>query len=184
MYQSCTFLFPINIVPTSGFHFPFLTIVIRIDLANDLVAASKYYARVKAAFSHNDFPRFSMRIQWHAPDSSVCPSSIAKYFADKQYACEQIVTTVKSHQEYSLEMPEISDDHQQLRTDPSEFYATAHECAEYLGILTLACNRDRNEYVNSYQCVGRSVEVGHAKVVQWSGMFSCFTVWKLFIALQ
>lgn len=124
-----------------------------------------------------------MRIQWQSIDSTVCSSSIAKYFVDKQYKCELVETTVKSHQEYSLKMPEIGEDTNEQELS-GNFYASPHEIVEYLGMLTLGCTRDADSYLNSYQCLGRTIEMGQAKVIQWSGMFMCSTILMLLNELR
>lgn len=166
-------------------HIIISVIEINLDSA-ELVHGTKYYARVKAALSHKVLPKFSMRIQWQSIDNTVCSSSIAKYFVDKQYKCTLVGTTMKAHQEYRLKMPEIGkdDNEQQQLCIGKELYASPHEIIEYLGMLTLGCSRDTDSYLNSYQCYGRSIEMGQAKVAKWSGMFMTSTILKLLNELK
>lgn len=72
-----------------------------------------------------------------------------------------------------------------LLTDcEDELFATPHELIEYVGMLSLSCNLDQDEYLNSFNCDGRSVSVGAAKVVRWNGMFDCHSIAQLLEELK
>lgn len=148
----------------------------------DLRSGTKYYERVKNALSHKLLSNKSFRICWTPPDASICRSSVAKYFADRQQNVELVETQVKLHQEYSLEVPLVGEN--DLMENVEKLFATPHELAEYVGMLSLSCSLDGDEYLNSYKCVGDSVNVGSAKVIQWNGMFDCLSMVQLFDELK
>lgn len=124
----------------------------------------------------------SLQICWTAPDPSICKSSIAKYFADRQYDVELVETQVKLHQEYSLNMPLLGENN--FMKDVDELFATPHELVEYIGMLSMSCSLEQDEYLNSYNCIGNSINVGSAKVIQWNGMFDCLTILQLLDELK
>lgn len=124
----------------------------------------------------------SLRICWTPPDPSICKSSIAKYFADRQYEVELVETQHKLHQEYSLNMPLIGENKFQQNVD--ELFASPHELVEYVGMLSLSCNLERDEYLNSCKYDGNSMNIGSAKVIQWNGMFDCLSIIQLLDELK
>lgn len=156
---------------------------IKLDLNHpDLRSGTKYYDRVKNALSHELLSDISLRICWTPLDSSICKSSIAKYFADRQYDVQLVETQMKVHQEYSLNMPLLGEN---TPVDNGEkLFATPDELIEYVGMLSLSCNLERDEYLNSFNCDGRSVNVGGAKVIRWNGMFDCHTIVQLLEELK
>lgn len=127
-----------------------------------------------------------MHIAWQPPaDSDACPSSVAKYFAEKGYKVKLVQTQREQHQEYSMDMPLLgkdADDYDGIATDG--FYATPNDIVEYIGMLSLGCDREASDYLNSYRCHGRSREVGQATVVQWRGLFTSQSVERLFDVLR
>lgn len=104
----------------------------------------------------------------------MCPSSIAKYFADlastdQNLKVELMPTMIKTHQEYGLNVPvfNIGED-----DDDGKEYCSAGELIEYMGMLALSCNTEEEEYLNSYDFCGERVEIGNAKVMHWNGFFT------------
>lgn len=157
---------------------------VRLNLLNpDLSPDTKFYQRVRTALTNPLLPKMSMRVAWQPPaDSAICPSSVAKYFDEKGYRVRLIQTNRSQHQEYSMEMPLLGKDGDKLNANG--FYATPNDIIEYIGMLSLGCNREPSEYLNSYRCHGHSREVGNGTVVQWRGMFTCNTVERLFDMLR
>lgn len=131
--------------------------------------------------SHDLLSNKSLRIVWTPPDLSVCRSSIAKYFADRQCDVQLVQTQVKHHQEYSLNMPLVGEND---TPGGNELFATPHELVEYVGMLALSCSLERDDYLNSFHCDGNAMNVGSAKVAQWSGMFDGQTVVQLLDELK
>lgn len=126
-----------------------------------------------------------MRVSWQPPaDSSACPSSIAKYFSEKGYAVKLLQTKRAHHQEYSLAVPLLGKDDAKPLAPDEGFYATPDDVIEFIGMASLGCDREPNDYLNSYCCNGRSREVGQATVVQWRGLFTCQSVERLFDVLR
>lgn len=123
---------------------------------------------------------------WEPPVSTVCTSSVAKYLTEKGYTVKLAPTEMKQHQEYSLRMPLLGQDAdiQLIKAESIEFFATPHELLEYIGMVSLSCTLDQQEYLNSYVSHGKSVEIGSAKVVQWRGFFPTSIVLKLLTALK
>lgn len=153
----------------------------------ELRIGTKYYERVKKALGHELLPPFTMCITWEPPVSTVCPSSVAKYLSEKGYTVKLAPTEMKQHQEYSLRMPLLGQDVEAMqltKADSIEFFASAHELIEYIGMVSLSCTLDQQEYLNSYVSHGKSVEIGSAKVVQWRGFFTTSIVEKLLTALK
>lgn len=162
---------------------PYIFTAIKINLNNpDLRSGTKYYERVKKALSHELLSKKSLQISWTPPDSSICKSSIAKYFVDRQYDVQLIETQVKIHQEYSLKMPLLGENN--FIKDVDELFATPHELVEYIGMLSLSCSLEQDDYLNSYNCIGKSMNVGSAKVIQWNGMFDCISIIHLLDELK
>lgn len=89
---------------------------------------------------------------------------------------------MKQHQEYSLDMPLVGEN--ELADDKEKLFATPHELVEYVGMLSLSCNLEQDDYLNSFNCDGRSMSLGGAKVVQWNGMFDCQTMVQLLDELK
>lgn len=148
----------------------------------DLRSGTKYYDRVKNALSHDLLSNKSFRICWTPPDASICKSSIAKYFAERQYDVELIETLVKFHQEYSLNVPLVGEN--DFIDNVDKLFATPHELVEYVGMLSLSCGLEGDDYLNSFNCDGKSMNVGSAKVIQWNGMFDCQSIIQLLDELK
>lgn len=148
----------------------------------DLRSGTKYYDRVKNALSHDLLANKSFRLCWTPPDSSVCKSSVAKYFADRQYEVQLVETHQQLHQEYSLNMPLIGDNKIQQNVD--ELFASPHELVEYVGMLSLSCSLERDAYLNSCKYDGNSMNIGSAKVFKWNGMFDCLSIIQLLDELK
>lgn len=153
----------------------------------ELRIGTKYYERVKKALSHELLPSFTMGFTWEPPVSTVCPSSVAKYLTEKGYTVKLAPTEMKQHQEYSLRMPLLGQDveaMQLIKAETIEFFASPHELVEYIGMVSLSCTLDQQEYVNSYVSQGKSMEIGSAKVVQWRGFFTTSIVERLLAVLK
>lgn len=106
---------------------------------------------------------------------------------EKGYTVKLAPTEMKQHQEYNLRMPLLGQDveaTQLYKAESIEFFASPHELVEYIGMVSLSCALDQQEYVNSYVSHGKSVEIGIAKVVQWRGFFATSIVEKLIIELK
>lgn len=65
-----------------------------------------------------------------------------------------------------------------------KLYATPHELVEYVGMLSLSCGLDGDEYLNSYNCDGDAMSVGSANIIQWNGMFDCHSITQLLDELK
>lgn len=167
-------------------------IVIEINLRSpELATTTKYYARLQNALSNEALSKFAVRFIWDPPyekDESkrICTSSVAKYFTDLGYNVNLNQTDYKSKIAYSLNMPKLgpeSDDLVEIN-DQSKFLATPNELAEYAGLLALSCNMEPTEYLNTWSFSGHTVEVGNALIIQLKGMFSCNLVKMLFKKLR
>lgn len=155
--------------------------VIAIDLKT-ISTQTKYYARVKNALSNEVLSKCSFRFIWQPPkptkntgSSEICSSSVAKYFTDVGCDVKLVQTECKLKIEYGLDVPRLgaeTDDPIEI-DGKSNFYASAHELAEYAGMLALACDRKPSEYINSWSFKGHTAEVGYALVIRLNGMFSC-----------
>lgn len=128
-----------------------------------------------------------MRFSWEPPVSTVCTSSVAKFFSEKSYTVKLVPTEMKQHQEYSLRMPLLGQDveaMQMMKAESIDFFASPHELVEYIGMVSLSCSLDQQEYLNSYVSQGKSVAIGSAKVVHWTGFFTTAVVLSLLTELK
>lgn len=163
---------------------------IQIDLkSKELASTTKFYERVRLALNNEILPKFSIRFVWtppSSPSSSICPSSIAKYFVDCGYDVDLVQTSCKVHTQYGLQMPLLGPQLMQpTQIDGHEkFYATEHELVEYIGMLALACDFETIEYLSSWKFTGHSMEVGSAIVIRLKGMFTSDFVKILFKRLK
>ncbi|XP_055608071.1 ribonuclease P protein subunit p40-like isoform X2 [Uranotaenia lowii] len=157
--------------------------VVQIDL-KALQPETKEYSRIVDRLGADDLGRFDFRITWTPPESnegssSICPSSVAKYFASEaEVQVELMPTAVKVHQECSLQVPEFS-----LRQDEGKEYCSGDELIEYMGMLALSCDTDQEEYLNSYDFCGERIETGTAKVIHWKGFFTTVQVESVYQAV-
>lgn len=98
-----------------------------------------------------------------------------------------VPTEMIQHQEYSLHMPLLGQDveaMQFIKAESIEFFASPHELVEYIGMVSLSCTLEHQEYLSSYVSQGKSVEIGSAKVIQWRGFFDTSIVGKLLTVLK
>ncbi|XP_055615468.1 ribonuclease P protein subunit p40-like isoform X2 [Toxorhynchites rutilus septentrionalis] len=162
--------------------------VISIDLKT-LQPETRQYARVRECLIRETLGRFDLAITWTPPSandgtSKICPSSVAKYFADLKLGeqnsplVELVPTKVKTHTEYSLKVPTFSLDEQ---SDTE--YCTGSELVEYMGMLALSCDTEGEEYLNSYDFSGSRVEIGNAKVMHWKGFFTAGQVEAIYTSV-
>lgn len=163
---------------------PFPPADIRLNLLDpNLSPDTKYYARVHSGLSNDALPRMDMRIVWQPPaDSRACSSSVAKYFEEAGYRVRLVKTERRHHQESGLRVPLLGRDDDvssSAAASVPEFFASAADVVEYIGMLSLNCELEADEYLSGYRCLGRSAEVGYATVAQWRGLFTTDTVWRL-----
>lgn len=173
--------------------FLFPTIVaIEIDLkSKELETTSKFYARLQTALSNESLSTFTLSVTWDPPKEidehkRICPSSIAKYFADLGYDVDLIQTECRTSIEYGLKIPMLGPESDELVevNGTSNFFATPHELAEYAGMLALGCRLEQVEYLNTWSFSGHSMEVGNALIIRLKGLFSCDLIKMLFRKLQ
>lgn len=109
---------------------------------------------------------------------------MAKYFADLEY--EVILAETKSviTQEYSLNIPQLGKDVEPAANEIPTFYATPDEIVEYVGMLSLGCNFERHDFLNTWQFSGVTTEVGTALVIRLNGFFTCLMIERLFDSLR
>lgn len=149
--------------------------MVHIDLLT-LQPETKHFNRIRECLGRDCLGRFDLQISWTPPKAAdICPSSVAKYFADLALADQEIKvevmpTLIKTHQEYGLKVP-LLNLNEQNRDDDKE-YCSGSELVEYMGMLALSCNTVEEEYLNSYDFCGERVEIGNAKVMHWSGFFT------------
>lgn len=156
-----------------------------------MATTTKYYGRLQIALANATLSKFTMRIQWDPPSEKdatkrICPSSVAKYFADLGYDVNLKQTECKMNLEYGLKMPKLAAENDELvdADGQSKFYANPHELVEYAGLLALSCNRDPIEYLNTWSFSGHTVDVGSALCVRLTGLFTCNLIKMLFRKLR
>lgn len=159
--------------------------VIQIDLkGKGLRTTTKFYERVQIALSHEALSNITLRILWAPPSTDICPSSVAKYFANIGYQVDLASTDQVISHEYSLNVPQLGIDADESTNEFPTFFATPHELVEYAGMLTLACNFEQHRFLNSWKCYGKSKEVGSALIIRISGFFGFETIEKLLNILR
>lgn len=161
--------------------------------SKELATTTKYYGRLQFALANASLSKFDFDIQWDPPfekdaTKKICPSSVAKYFADLGYDVNVEQTDCKMHLEYGLKMPKLAapmENEQLMEIDGQEkFYANPHELVDYAGMLALSCNRERIEYLNTWSFSGHTVDVGSALCIRLTGLFSCNLIKMLFSTLR
>ncbi|XP_055533844.1 ribonuclease P protein subunit p40-like isoform X2 [Wyeomyia smithii] len=156
--------------------------VVQINLKT-LRTDTKHYNRIRECLGRESLGRFSLQITWTPPNSdNICPSSVAKHFADlgtqddySDVTVELMPTLVKTHLEYGLKIPSFS-----LNENMDQELCSTGELIEYMGMLALSCDTEGDEYLNSYDFCGQRVEVGNAKVLHWKGFFTTAHVRSIF----
>lgn len=160
-----------------------------------MATTTKHYDRLQIALANAALSKFTIEIQWDPPfekdpTKKICPSSVAKYFADLGYDVNVKQTNCKMHLEYGLKMPKLAavataeNDHSVDIDGEHKFYANPHELVDYAGMLALSCNRERVEYLNTWSFSGHTVDVGSALCVRLTGLFSCNLIKMLFWKLR
>lgn len=165
---------------------------IQVDLkSKELATTTKYHGRLQLALSNESLSKFTMRILWDPPkekdeSKQICPSSVAKYFSDLGYEVNLNQTDCKTSIEYSLKMPKLGPESDDLveMNGQSKFYATPHELVEYAGMVALSCNLEPTEYLNTWSFSGHTVDVGSALTIRLKGFFSCDLIKTLFKKLR
>lgn len=159
--------------------------VVQIDLKGaKLKTKSKLYERIQKALSHEALSSVTLRILWKPPSDDVCPSSVAKYFADIGYVVELASTSQCISHAYSLKVPLLGTDDLTVPSNGETFFATPNELVEYAGMLALDFNFEQHDFLNSYQSYGKSKEIGSALVLRIDGFFSGHTLEKLVASLR
>ncbi|XP_055841680.1 ribonuclease P protein subunit p40-like isoform X2 [Episyrphus balteatus] len=116
---------------------------ITIDLKNNnFVEQPKLHNRIKNALSNSEIERFDFQLTWESIDSSICPSSIAKFFKDIGYNVEQHSIQTQLAQKYNLKIP-----NEAFSKSDSKI---AYQVAEYFGFIMLECDMNSAEELNSY----------------------------------
>lgn len=111
---------------------------------------------------------------------------MAKYFSELGYSVDLVQTDCKIQHEYGLQIPLLGPD----KDEPTDlngtvsFYATPHELVEYVGLVTLSCDLDKREYLNSWFFSGHAIGIGSTQVVQLKGMFTREMIDRLFERLR
>lgn len=170
--------------------FFFIQSVLAVEInlkSTELATTSKYYARLQNALSNETLSTFKMRFAWEPPkekdeSKQICPSSIAKYFSDLGYEVDLSQTDCKNHFEYSLKVPRLGPNSEDLIeiNGVSKFLATPHELVEYAGMLALSCNMQTSDYLNTWSFSGHTIDVGNALVFRLKGLFTCNLIKALF----
>ncbi|XP_012275098.1 ribonuclease P protein subunit p40-like [Orussus abietinus] len=150
--------------------------VVTINLKDDnFTPGRKFYEHVRRCFKERFKQTFNVILAWEPPETKVCPSSIAAWFHQRGYVVSLCSQSFIRRAEHSITIPLIDDD-----TDHEKFF-------EWLGILSVGGdlkNVENCDYVNSYQCPTPSTLVGQVQYLQWTGLFTCAQVQKIYIALK
>jgi Ribonuclease P 40kDa (Rpp40) subunit len=123
--------------------------------------------------------KFNLALTWHSPDASICPSSVAKYFVDQGYEVELQTPKVKRRSEHGVAVPILGDPE-----DVTRDFCTLDEMVEFVGMLTLGCDRVPRAATSAYQVFGETATVGSVKVLTCKGMFSAELVEAIFEKLR
>lgn len=126
---------------------------------------------------------------WSPPknnDFPICPSSVAKYVSDLGYEVDLGQTKNKLKTEYGLQVPLLGSQQQNpCKIDgKSNYYATEDELVEYCGMLSLSCNLESQEFLNSWHLDCHKMEVGYAITCRLEGMFTSETIVDLLKELK
>ncbi|XP_056642250.1 ribonuclease P protein subunit p40-like [Diorhabda sublineata] len=139
--------------------------IVNVDLTEDNLLNNKSkLEKLKSCLQI--FKKIKVIVIWEAPDEEVCPSSIAKYFADLGYRVQQCSSTFNSFV-VNTKIP-VSNITNWDKDETLEFI-------EWLGMLMLDCNLepDVTNYLSSYSPPyehGTKVEKTHCLKLQ--GFFS------------
>lgn len=143
-----------------------------IDLTSPkLVRGKPFHAKAKAALE--SLEKFKVIVNWEAPEESVCPSSVAKFFVDLGYSVKLCESTFKSHLVYSVTTPTLD----QATIEDSDVV----DFIEWLGMVCLDghFSEDINAYANQYTTPEPNVAIGQVRMLQWRGFFQSRQIMKL-----
>lgn len=141
--------------------FSFSFLVVTVDLS-EVRAGSKAQLRLEAGL--RKLGRADAVLGWRPRDGRVCPSSLAKYFADRGHEVALCRAQFRSRTRYSVRAPELD--------LPSLTEDGAREFLEWLGMLAAGAEMGPDEYLSAYETPEPSREFGQVKVLEWTGFFS------------
>lgn len=157
---------------------------ITIDLKNNnFIEQPKLYNRIKNALSNPDIGTFDFQLTWQSIDSTICPSSIAKFFKDIGYKVEQHGIEIKMMRtKNTLTIPNEIVSKNQIDS------FTAHQVADYLAFIMLECDTDSGIELNSY-CPSLNLNIENGEpmeciVLHLKGLMSSDFVAKLLETLS
>ncbi|KAF5281241.1 hypothetical protein FQA39_LY05127 [Lamprigera yunnana] len=108
-------------------------------------------------------------MNWESPNDNICPSSIAKYFADLKYDVKLCVPDNQIRTNYIVKVPKLE--------NVSEF-------VEWLGLFSLDVDFQFDNYLTTYETPRPYEEYGQVKFLQWKGFFTCQRITKLLEELK
>lgn len=136
--------------------------------------------RLNTIFAGDLLPKWDFWCTWTPSAAEICPSSLAKYFTDHNYAVERCELRHYVKCEQNLNIPKImkfsSDNGKSKKSsleDGRMKTALVKDLMEFIGMVTLSCNFvDEEGYLSSYDMLSDSEIVGRAHVGIWKRMFS------------
>lgn len=154
------YIYPIYFIYVS-IHLFIVFPVVSINL-NSVEFGHKSYVKLVKALGK--LPKFTLLFSWQPNNEDVCPSSLAKYFADLKYKVKLCKPRQESRTSYSVKVPVI--DFEQFEIEDG------FKLIEWLGMCSIEANFDLDEYFSSYKTPEPNIEYGQVKFVQWRGFYS------------
>lgn len=152
----------------------FLFLVVTLDL-NDVRFGTKSHDRIKKCLTK--LAKINLILTWHPSNENVCPSSIAKYFANLNYDVKLCKVNHKSRTNYSITAPII--DFIDSNIDD------CHDYVEWIGMVTLNADLDQtSEYLSSYKLLEPNQLYGQLKILEWRGFYSNVQLKKFYNKLM
>lgn len=108
-----------------------------------------------------------MILSWDPNDNKICPSSIAKYFADKNFSVKLCSPQITTRTEYQVDVPIFCDDLAKC--------CETNELIEWLGMFSISGDCERgapDSYTNTYQVPEPNIKYGQVQYLEFRGLFS------------
>ncbi|XP_011314803.1 ribonuclease P protein subunit p40 isoform X2 [Fopius arisanus] len=138
--------------------------VVQVDLKKEAFTPGKRnYERVRKCLEENLEQVFDVIVIWEAPETNLCPSSVAAWFHQKGYKVSLCRQRYSKRLVCDCRIPSVSPD------------CNDEKFIEWLGIISIGGdvkNEDPENYMNSYISPCPNASRGDVFFAEWRGFFS------------
>ncbi|GAB0097587.1 hypothetical protein DMENIID0001_132420 [Sergentomyia squamirostris] len=161
----------------------FLRLILNLDICEinlkdpALLKDTAHRKNILKALSSRYLPDIDIQIT-HVPVAKrFCPSSVAKYFSDRNFSVELCSTVKKESKVFPGQIPKWTFAEDDSKED---FQEKVVDFIEFIGFLSLDCSTTGDDYLNSYTYSWPMECVSKVTVRKWKGMFTKDMVKKVF----